>query len=113
MQSMEPDKETVRKMTNIRLRVWLRQHTHFRNTHEFFVALLFELGPPPHPITDLYICSLGTLGEHDYTMMNRWRSRVQHALVDKLPSEYDSKHVTREYLKWLLRQQESKSISVL
>ena len=90
-----------------RFRHWLHDNTHYRNSGEFFTGLLFECGPPPHPVNP----------RHMYRTMiespefHAWRSRVTGSLIDKLPPTMAPAHVVQEYLKWLIRQQENSHIS--
>ena len=114
MQSMEPDKKTADTLKSLRLRAWLRANTHWRNTEEFFVAILFESGPPPHPMTAAYISSRGRLALGDWSEMHRWRVEVAGSMHKYLHHRLvDSNHVMQEYFKWLLAKQEKGNISAL
>jgi len=105
--------KSVKKGKELRLRFWLRQNTHFKNTHEFFTAILFEGGAPPHPVTQTYISSMGRLSEAGFISdMHSWRNRIATIMSERLHHSIDPTFATQEYLKWLLQQQEKNRISV-
>ena len=94
------------KFERKRLRRHLRNETHWKNSREFFIAILFECGPPPYPITRTYITSGGRLLSGEWVDMVQWRMSVV-AMVSKHVPRYFSKSViVEDYLKWLLHEQE-------
>jgi len=96
------DSHTKRK----RIRRVLRDTTHYKNTTEFFTAVLFECGAPPHPIT------MRDISNHFPPIENSvWRTGVGTHMSVRLHHSIDPSFMTQEFLKWLLRQQESNHIS--
>ena len=101
-----------------RLRHWLRKHTHYRNTNEFFTAILFETGAPPHPITQQIanneFQSFPQTSKSWYMWMNNkdWRDRVAGVMSARTHHSIDPSYAVQEYLKWLYQKQESGAISV-
>ena len=101
-------------------RRWLRECTHWRNQTEFFVAMVFECGVPPYPITQEYInwkrvtaTNFGSDTGDAWTLMADWRDKCSTFISVNTHHSIDPTHLTQEYLKWLLQQQESRSMSRL
>ena len=97
-----------------RLRRYLRAETHWKNPNEFYLAVLFECGAPPHPIDSTYISSNGRLicNKEKWAEMANWHVKVASMVNEKLYWFNDPAHVVREYLKWLLREQEQGRIRI-
>ena len=100
---------SVRNFKRKRLRRYLRAETHWKNPNEFCLAVLFECGAHPHPITPMYISQGWFVGKVTHDTMNKmhgWRGKVADMMNEKLHHSIDPCHVVQEYLKWLLREQE-------
>ncbi len=95
----------------MRFRQWLRRETHWRNTDEFFTALLFETGAPPTPLTLAY-AEGKFVSIIDELNLRPWRNELAAVVNQRTHHSIDPSHVVQEYLKWLYRKQESKAISV-
>ncbi len=94
-----------------RLRRWLRDETHFKNTNEFFTAILFEVGAPPAPITRA-MAHGQFVGVVDHLRLTDWRDKLATVMSARTNHSIDPTHAVREYLKWLYQKQESGAISV-
>ena len=85
-------KREVDEWDQQRLRVQLRLHTEFRNTHELFAALLVAHGKPPykpfHPILPI-------------PSFEEWRQNVAVTVNTMLHCSIDPSLVMRKYFLWL------------
>ena len=98
-----------------RLRSWLRRETHWRNTDEFFTALLFEVGLPPrwflNPELGQQLDFIPPIEEAD-NLLWAWRERLRAVVNKRCPHYIDPGHVIERYLMWILEMKEKGLLSV-
>ena len=91
-------KQEVENYDRHRMRYYLRRDTPYRNTDEYFHALLMMTGLPPFRPEQRHV-SLNIMS--GVPAFQRWREKTAIILNETLHCSVDPTFAMREYFKWL------------
>lgn len=90
-----------------RIRRVLRDTTHYKNTEEFFSAILLMTGKPPIPLDRDYLYGSHAYMKPGWDELLRWREAVIGPLNEWTHHSINPSFLMKEYLEWLMKNQES------